>query len=376
MKPKLLLVSDTYHPQVDGTVIFIDEFIKRAQKSFDITLLAPRFPGKKKKDSVRSILLDTSKFIEPLPTYPSIKFTLKNLRKIKTAIQQADIVFAQGPAALSYLAMYYGHKFKKKVIAFTHVLSWELFAKSKNALIGLTAPFLKKLCVFFYNYCTEILVPYQDLRLELKKEGIRSEMTIARLGVDINRFSPSKDIKGDKRRAKLTPDQFVVGYVGRLSPEKNVGVIREAFEKLDDKEMQLLIVGDGSEEQRRPFEKLSNCTITGFVPNVEDYLKAMDLFIMPSLTETTSLATLEAMSCGLPVISTRLGFMKHYITKGHNGLFFPRNNSLVLSLKIKKLRDQEEMRQSLGRNARRTIAYSFSWERSINKIARILLKHR
>jgi L-malate glycosyltransferase len=101
----------------------------------------------------------------------------------------------------------------------------------------------------------------------------------------------------------------------------------------------------------------------------------MDIFVMPSLTETTSLATLEAMSCGLPVIATKVGFIKNYLVKDHNGLFFPRNKSTVLALKLQKLIDNKELREKLGKNARKTIAYSFSWERSINKIKRILLKH-
>ncbi|MEK6900693.1 MAG: glycosyltransferase family 4 protein, partial [Nanoarchaeota archaeon] len=91
-------------------------------------------------------------------------------------------------------------------------------------------------------------------------------------------------------------------------------------------------------------------------------------------TETTSLATLEAMSSGLPVITTRVGFIKSYVSKNHNGIFFPRNNSTMLSVKIAKLLKDKELRDRLGQNARKTVAYGFSWERSINRIRRILLK--
>jgi len=119
---------------------------------------------------------------------------------------------------------------------------------------------------------------------------------------------------------------------------------------------------------------LKNCTITGFVDNVYDYMKAMDVFVMPSLTETTSLATLEAMSSGLPVITSKVGFMKNYIVKDYNGIFFPRDSSTMLAMKIKKIRNDRDFRNKLSQNARKTIAYSFSWERSINKIKRLLNK--
>ena len=148
----------------------------------------------------------------------------------------------------------------------------------------------------------------------------------------------------------------------------------EAFKKLKNQEdLHLLMVGDGPKDQTKYFKELSNCTITGFVDNVQDYLKAMDVFVMPSLTETTSLATLEAMSCGLPVIVTKIGFMKRYIIKNHNGLFFPKDSSSVLAVKIEKILQDHEFKTKISQNARKTVAYSFSWDRSINKIKKIIL---
>ena len=81
------------------------------------------------------------------------------------------------------------------------------------------------------------------------------------------------------------------------------------------------MVGDGTKKQVKEFKKIKNCKVTGFVPDVHEYLKAMDIFVMPSLTETTSLATLEAMACGLPVIATKVGYIKNYLVRNHNGLF-------------------------------------------------------
>ena len=101
-------------------------------------------------------------------------------------------------------------------------------------------------------------------------------------------------------------------------------MLLEAFRKLEEQEnILLLMVGDGTEKQVKEFKEIKNCKVTGFVPNVQDYLKAMDIFVMPSLTETTSLATLEAMACGLPVIATKVGYIKNYLVKNHNGIFSP-----------------------------------------------------
>ena len=124
-KPKLLLVADTYYPKVDGTLKFMEEFIKRSKNTFDISLLVP-FLGEKQGDNVTYI--DPSKRLV-LSGYPLMRLSLKNLRKIKRAIKDADIVFIQGPALISYLSIYYSHKYKKKTVFYTHTIAWELFEK-------------------------------------------------------------------------------------------------------------------------------------------------------------------------------------------------------------------------------------------------------
>ena len=178
----------------------------------------------------------------------------------------------------------------------------------------------------------------------------------------------------NKKKVGIEENKTVIGYVGRISKEKNMEVLLEAFQKLDGQNnVTLLMVGDGHKDLVQKFKDTKNCKVTGFVNNVEDYLQAMDIFVMPSLTETTSLATLEAMSSGLPVIATKVGFMKNYIVKNHNGIFFPRNSSTMLAIKIEKLLKNEQLREKLSSSARKTVAYSFSCERSINKIKRLLL---
>ncbi|PIN76460.1 hypothetical protein COV17_02415 [Candidatus Woesearchaeota archaeon CG10_big_fil_rev_8_21_14_0_10_36_11] len=382
MKPKLLLVADTYYPKVDGTLIFMEEFIKRTHRQVDISLLVPNFPGRKSKS--KSLPVENVRYVEvskriTLSEYPSIKLSFKNLRSIQQEIKKADIVFIQGPALLSYLSIYYAHKYSKKTFFYLHVLSWDLFSTFLPPLLNkLFRNIIRKVSIKLYNRCSEILVPYRGLKDELTHEKVHVPIGVAKLGVDIQRFLPVVHKDTYKERAGIAKNTFVIGYVGRVSKEKNVGVLLSAFTKLISPQsmnkFHLLIVGDGPRDQTKEFRENGHCTITGFVDNVQEYLKAMDVFVMPSLTETTSLATLEAMSTGLPVIATKVGFIQKYIAKNHNGMFFPKNSPTMLAMKIEKLRKDPELRTKLGRNARNTVAYSFSWERSINKIKRLLLE--
>ena len=103
----------------------------------------------------------------------------------------------------------------------------------------------------------------------------------------------------------------------------------------------LLIVGDGD------FEPHPNVQVTGFVDNPEYYYNKMDVFIMPSRTETTSLATLEAMSCELPVIVSKVGFMANYVKKNVTGQFLLQDSPDILLSKLQMLEHDPEFRSQL-----------------------------
>ena len=94
----------------------------------------------------------------------------------------------------------------------------------------------------------------------------------------------------------------------------------------------------------------------------------MDIYVMPSLTETNSLATMEAMACGVPVISTPVGFLKDYIRHGYNGYFFPRRDSYALSKRLSELLGNPQVRKAMSENARRTIVERFSWDRTAEEL--------
>ena len=373
MNPKLLLVTDTYHPKVDGTVRFIEEFCEKAAPFFNTTILAPQFL-KSFKSTDETRLLSTSKILKPLPHYPLIKFSFKNIQTIKAEVKKSDIVFIQGPALVSLLALHYARKYNKPSVAYFHVLPWELYEKSaKHPFKKIIAKLVHKICLYEYNHADLLLYPYADLAAKMVAQGFIAPHKIARLGVDINRFYPSTNNAAIKRKMGIDPSKIVIGYVGRISPEKNVRTIAKAVRKLGP-EYHLLIIGDGDKDQKKIIEHVANYTITGFVHNVEDYLRAVDIFVMPSLTETTSLATLEAMASGLPVIASKVGYIEQYIVKGYNGLFFPAQSSTILAKKIERLKNNPAERARLGLNARKTIAYSFSWERSITRIKKLLLE--
>ena len=163
------------------------------------------------------------------------------------------------------------------------------------------------------------------------------------------------------------------GFCGRIGREKDLPTLVKAFKKArhHQKNLLLLIVGTGIEEE---VGKDIHIIVTGSVNNVVPYLQAMDIFVLPSLTETSSLATMEAMSVGLPIVATPVGNIREYIEDGKNGLIFPRGDARSLYEKLEILLADEKLRANLGREARRTIKTKYQWVITAKKIRLILEK--
>jgi glycosyltransferase involved in cell wall biosynthesis len=142
--------------------------------------------------------------------------------------------------------------------------------------------------------------------------------------------------------------------------------------RMERKDAVLLLVGDGIESYKRMLSSDENVILPGAVSNIQDYLQAMDVFVLPSLTETSSLATMEAMACGIPVVTTKVGFVKRYVKDRENGLFFPNYNDTVLRLKLDWLLNRPETMKRLGENARQTIMEKYQWSSTVERVRTIL----
>lgn len=362
---KVLIVADTYVPKIDGIMRFLMEVVPRLT-SLDITLLVPDF-GKSLYE--KEIRLKVSRIIS-LSGYSPMRLSFSNFRKIRDAVKAADVVFIQGPALISYVALRYARKFDKKIVQFVHLIMWELYANHLPRWLRWCAGMLRWLTISrWYNLCDILIVPYRGLVSELEALGVTAQKKVVRLGVDINQFAPADKVAA-KQKLGIEPHVLVIGYVGRISYEKNVAVLLDAFQRIK-KEFNVLLMIVGSGVHMKMFENVNGVKLAGFQPDVVPYLQAMDVFVMPSLTETTSLATLEAMSCGIPVITTRVGFLKDYVRRGYNGLTFPRGNTYTLVMHLRKMLSEPHMRATLGEHARQT-AHSFLWDNTARKLGEIL----
>jgi len=165
----------------------------------------------------------------------------------------------------------------------------------------------------------------------------------------------------------LKPGQVVFGTISRLDPIKNQAMMIRAFARClqGNRHLRLLLVGDGPD--RPMLEKLvaeleltEFVLFTGFQPKPQKYLALMDVFLLPSLSEGTSMTLLEAMCFAKPSLATAVGGTPEIITDGVSGLLTPNNDEDALCEAMLTLARAPELREQMGREARSTYETRFT----------------
>ena len=185
----------------------------------------------------------------------------------------------------------------------------------------------------------------------------------------------------------FSDDDYVIGLSAVLRPEKNPVQLIEAVAMLRRRGVpaRALLIGDGEmrpavEAAARRLGLADGVSITGLVQDVRPFLAACDVLALTSHTEAFSLAAIEAMALGLPVVHADVGGAAEMIRPGHDGFLFPPSDTGTLVDRLAVLADPEK-RSALGRNARRTVETRFSeramverYESSLTELASIRSK--
>ncbi len=187
-------------------------------------------------------------------------------------------------------------------------------------------------------------------------------------GIDVARFVPDADARRAVRQELGIPlDAWVVGSVGRLAPEKDHATLMRATAQLPGASVHLVIVGDGAEQASLRALAASmdpaRIHLPGARHDVERLLASFDVFALSSRTEGLPLVLLEAMSAGLPVISTRVGGIPDLITPDTNGLLAPPGDAALFAAELDRLRRDPALAARLGRAGRLHVARRYSAER-------------
>jgi glycosyltransferase involved in cell wall biosynthesis len=195
-------------------------------------------------------------------------------------------------------------------------------------------------------------------------------------GIDVERYAPvSSARKTELRRALSLPAQeLLLIYTGRLALTKGLMMLIEVWRELAPAHpaAHLVLVGTGQgsfddcEAALKQFiaahSLQARVTMTGAVTNVNEYLRASDVFVFPSDYEGFSLSILEAMTAGLPLVSTRVGIAAELESSPRFGLLVPPQDRSAFRGALETALADSTLRAEMGSNATAAVRARFSLE--------------
>jgi glycosyltransferase involved in cell wall biosynthesis len=234
--------------------------------------------------------------------------------------------------------------------------------------------------LFWAADCAIFVCNYQRRRWLWRGVAARRNEVIHN-GVDVREFidrqSPGERF-ALRRSLGFRDSDYVVGITAALRPEKNHTQLIEAVAALRARGIpaRALLIGDGP--MRREIDARARAAgmgehvkIIGFKADVRPYVLACDTAVLCSLTESLSLAAIEAMALGRPVVHSNVGGARELVTPGSNGFLFRVNDTRSLVAHLASLADSS-VRERMGRNARATVERSFAEEPMIDRYERVL----
>ena len=172
-------------------------------------------------------------------------------------------------------------------------------------------------------------------------------------------------------------------YTGRLAVEKGLPILFESLKLLKEQgyDYELTLVGDG--EDRLYLEQLASemgiddrLIFTGFAgqDEVRKYLLESDIFVLPSFAEGVPVSLMEAMSCGIPVISTYVGGIAELIKSEETGLLVSPSDPIQLKDAIARYIDDYDLRNKVSRQGREKVVSDFNIDNEVDKLAQLFVK--
>lgn len=356
---RIMIVTDQYPPMVGGvpnvTHGLAVDFVNRGHQ---VWVVAPSYCSRDVRRIEDNIHVSRFSSFE-WPTYKDLRIPFLPFAPIHQLIKQSDpdIIHVHSPIVLGNIAQMLGFSLRKPVIATNHyipnnMMSRELLADPiiGKPLSNVTYSYL----VHFYNRCEYVTSPTQTALNLLAEHGLRAPSGVISNGIDLSCYSPGPSEPEVLRRLGLPEDRPIILHVNRLSEEKRIDVLLEAVAKMTmPAHIALASSGPAEALLRAHVERLQiqdRVSFLGFVRDADlvPLRRSSYCFVIPSEADLQSLAMMEAMACGLPVIAANSYALPELVHHNQNGFLFQPGDSDELARHMDCLLSDQELHTRMG----------------------------
>ena len=340
MGKRILIVCTTDSMIWNFLVPHIEEFIKEGYSvECACSETGPFFDNLKRE---YGIVLHRIDFKRSPYSFKNIK-AYHQLKKL-VIDRNINIVFCHEPVG-GAMGRLVGHKMNCKVIYMAHGFHFYKGAPKFSTV---------------YYWVEKYLSKYTDALITINQEDYKAAQNfyaaerylLPGIGVDISKFVSRPDPAYLRKELGIASNETILLSVGELIPRKNHSTVIDAIAKLEEPKIHYVIAGEGELEQALVQKvsslNLKNIHFLGYRTDINMLCNSADIFIMPSLQEGLSVALMEAMSCGLPVIASKIRGNTDLIDEGKGGILVDAKDSSMYMKAIGLLIHDPEKRKQMG----------------------------
>lgn len=362
---KILIASDLYWPVVNGVSTFSRNLAKGlASRGHEVIVIAPSQNGKKYTEIDDNYTVKRTATVV-FPFYQNYRISLTPHREIKKIIDEfkPDIIHIQMLLMIGQATMSYGRKLGIPIVSTNHAMPENLL-DNLRLIAPISGPInrmLKRYGIRFYSksdFCTMPTQAAIDMYGD-EVHKLKAPMIAVSNGIDLSRFSVGKPDKKVLAKFNIPDDKPIITFVGRLDAEKHLSVLVKAFNiVLKSVDAKLLLVGAGTDqdELKHLSKKLgiSNKVLMPgpiFDAELANVHKVGTVFCMPSPSELQSIATLEAMASGQPVVAVDAGAIKELCQNNRNGFLCEQDNVEQIADGLIKIISDPKLREKMSKES-------------------------
>jgi len=375
---EVALFTDSYAPIRDG-VSAVTEGLARtlARLGHTVRVYAPNpASGPPTEETTGGITVQRVRTV-PLPLYPQYRWPVWpfGLLRAEHGAGDADVIHLHTPGLLGSIAFLAARRFGRPLVGTFHTNLREMQGSVPPKLL---VPTFFRLAWTYnlgtYWRCDVTTAPTVAARnalLEGARKPFRHPVEVVPNGIDVDRFHPGLRSPDWRARCGL-PSVPLVTYLGRLTVDKGVHRFLDAVEATIPRADLVAIVGGEGPEAGRVTDRLARhpllarrARFVGVVPESEKaaLLAQSDLVILPSTSDTSSVALLEAMACGTPVLAPASGGAAEVVADGVTGWRVPVTVPGALADALEGILDATEARRRAGARAAEFVRTTASLER-------------